>query len=107
MRFLPEAFRGPLIFAGIMVLVSIVGSYWYWNRSVRVALTISPAEASLILNGRDVAMGEDGVLHVKRGKHFLEVVSPGYGAHKETLDLRLVNSNHSPSPCRSCPVCSR
>ena len=88
LRFLPEAFRGPLIFAGIIVLVSIAGSYWYWNRSVPVALTVSPAEASLILNGKDVALGEDGVLHVKRGKHLLEVVSPGYGAQKETLDLR-------------------
>ncbi len=85
---LREAFRGPLIFAGIMILVSIAGSYWYWNRSVPVALTVFPAEASLILNGRDVALGEDGVLHVKRGKHLLEVVSPGYGVRQEALDLR-------------------
>ena len=85
---LREAFRGPLIFAGIIALVSIAGSYWYWNQSVPVALNISPAEASLILNGKDVALGEDGVLHVKRGKHLLEVVSPGYGAREVALDLR-------------------
>ncbi len=79
--------RAPYIFGGIITLVFLAGSYWYWNQLVPVALTVSPAEASLVLNGKDVALGEDGALHLKRGKHLLEVVSPGHSAHKEVLDL--------------------
>ena len=77
----------PYIFGGIIMLVSLAGSYWYWNQLVPVSLIVSPAEASLVLNGKEVTLGEDGALHVKRGKHLLEVVSPGYSTHEEALNL--------------------
>ena len=80
------------------MLVSLAGSYWYWNQLVPVSLIVSPAEASLVLNGKEVTLGEDGALHLKRGKHLLEVVSPGYSTHEEALNLCLVNPFHTLFP---------
>lgn len=78
----------PILFGGVMALVFFAGSIWYWNQSVPIVLNVRPADAAIVLNGRNKNLDEEGVLQIKRGKHHLEVVSPGYSAHREILDLR-------------------
>ena len=79
--------KGGLIAIGILILFICGGFFWYWNQSVAVALNISPETSTLMLDGKAVSLSPDGTLHVKRGKHRLEIVSPGYTTHEETLDI--------------------
>lgn len=83
----PTRGKGGLIFLGVLVLVLAAGFFWYWNQTVAVVLEISPADSTLVLDGNSVSLSPEGTLAVKRGKHRLEVVSPGYTPHAESLNI--------------------
>lgn len=76
-----------LLFLGILVVILAGGFFWYWNQTVAVAVKVSPANSTLVLDGKPVTLSPDGNLDVKRGKHRLEVVSPGYVTHEEALNI--------------------
>ncbi|MCZ6671674.1 MAG: PEGA domain-containing protein [Verrucomicrobia bacterium] len=76
-----------LIISGVTVLLIVGGFFWYWNQSVPVYLEVTPADATIVLNGKNTTLSGDGYLQVKRGKHLLEIVSPGYSPHKEPLNI--------------------
>lgn len=76
-----------LIALGVLILATAGGFFWYWNQTVQVLIKLSPADSTLILDGKSVTLPPSGNLTVKRGKHRLEVVSPGYITHEESLNI--------------------
>ncbi len=83
----PKKSGKGLIALGILVLVLAGGFFWYWNQSIELALEISPTNSTLVLDGKPVTLTSEGSLEVKRGKHRLEVVHPGYITHDEALNI--------------------
>jgi formylglycine-generating enzyme required for sulfatase activity len=86
--------KSGIIIVGVLVLLLAAGFFWYWNQTVNLRLTLNPADATVVLDGKTVVPESDGNLQVKRGKHRLEVVSPGYTSYEETFSIGLSGSQN-------------
>lgn len=81
----PGTGKAALGIAGLLIALVVGGFLWYWNQTVSIFLEIAPANATVILDGKNTPLSNQDHLKIKRGKHLLEIVSPGYKSHQRTL----------------------
>jgi len=86
-----------LAVVSVLLVVMIASAVWWWQRGSDVHFQVSPANATVTLDGAPLAVvnGEATVPALKRGVHMVVVVPPQGGSLHHSVDVSFLESSQN------------
>jgi hypothetical protein len=94
-------FKFFLTFAAGLIIIAF---YWFFLKTPFLILNISPPESSVKIDGKEVTLGDENRLPLKRGIHSIEIYKEGFVPFKKTIKISSFKNEELSVVLKKIPV---